>query len=523
MKTHQIIPCRKCQLCILLLSFFGWAGEGLADAAATPARYLFLDPAILARVEGAEIHVNPAQRRETVILPDRPWEKHIISFFLTVRDEGGKLRMWYICRNGVVVRPDGGMGPSTPDSQANLAYAESSDGIHWTKPSLGIYDYLGSKDNNLVGVHSLEGVVFQDKNAPAAERYAYVTTGRPLGDKQGPIGIYRYHSPDGLRWERDAQPIIQAASDTQNVVWWDEHRKEYVVILRGWENGHRKVSRLALPSLTAPTTLKPTGTSPYFNKEIPTILACDEQDPTRTDIYNMSAQPYVVDSHWYVAFPSFLRRWTATDERRQPGMKRSIGPVEVQFAGSRDSLQWHRYDRKAYASPGIANSANDRDSTDITDTAKKNVVYMGTGMVVRGDEIWQYGTEFESAHGDIQARKRKTDGVIVRYVQRVDGFVSLDTGNTQGIARTVPVKITGRRLLLNVDTGALGEVRVAVLDSDGKALPGFGFEECVPLEYNGTGAVVSWRGQPDLSSLEGRELALEFRSNRTKLYSFRFE
>jgi hypothetical protein len=509
MKTH--LPYRKYQLCILLFCFFGWVGEGLADADATPARYLFLDPAILERVEGAEIHVNPAERRETVILPDRPWEKHIISFFLTVRDEGGKLRMWYICRNDVVTRPDGGMADPTPDSQANVAYAESSDGIQWTKPSLGIYDYKGSKDNNLVGVHSLEGMVFQDKNAPASERYTYVSTGRPVGDRKGPVGIYRFHSPDGLRWERDAQPLIQAASDTQNVVWWDEHRKEYVVIVRGWENGLRKVSRLALPSLTVPATVKPGGTSRYFNNEIPTILACDEQDPPRTDVYNMSAQPYILDSHWYVAFPTFLRRWTATDDRRQPGMKRSVGPAEVQFAGSRDSLQWHRYDRTAYASPGIA------------DPAKKNLIYMGTGMVLRGDEIWQYGTEFESAHGDIEARKRKTDGRIVRYVQRVDGFVSLDTHNSAGTARTVPVQITGTRLLVNLDTGALGELRVGLIGADGQPEPGFAIEDCEPIEYNGTGVTVTWKGGADLSARQGRKLALEFKSHRTKLYSFRFE
>jgi hypothetical protein len=225
----------------------------------------------------------------------------------------------------------------------------------------------------------------------------------------------------------------------------------------------------------------------------------------------MSAQPYALDPRWYVAFPTFLRRWAQTDERRQPGMKSSVGPTEVQFAGSRDSLRWHRYDRTAYAAPGVA------------DPFKKNMIFMGTGLVVRGDEIWQYGTEFESAHGDIEARKRKTDGFIVRWVQRVGGFVSLDTGSTAGTARTVPVKVTGRRLLLNLDTGALGELRVGLVGADGQPVPGFAAGDCTPVEYNGTGVPVGWKGGADLSALQGRELALEFRSNRTKLYSFRFE
>ena len=79
------------------LLFLRLAGAGVASGAP---RHLFLDPGILASAEGSALKVNPAQRHETAIFPDRPWEKHMISFFLTVRDEGGKLRMWYVCRDG---------------------------------------------------------------------------------------------------------------------------------------------------------------------------------------------------------------------------------------------------------------------------------------------------------------------------------------------------------------------------------------------------------------------------------------
>lgn len=480
------------------------ANPGLGAEPLARSRHLFLDPALLTERQGAELRTNPAARRETVIFPDRPWEKHIISFFLTVRDEEGKLRMWYICRD------DWGEG-----SQANLAYAESQDGIAWVKPNLGLYDYKGSRDNNLLGVHSLEGVVFQDPNMPPEQRYVYVTADKPQMGKNttGPTGIYRYYSADGLRWQRDREPLIQAGSDTQNVVWWDERLKEYVLILRGWnpDPNRRKVVRLTTKSLTTPLAVKPTrrGVGNYFYDEIPTILVCDERDPSRTDIYNMAAQPYPLDPSWYVGFPTFLRRSAATDA---PGWRgRHMGPAEIQFAGSSDSLNWHRYDRAAYAPPSVAAPH------------KKNMTFMGTGLVVRGHEIWSYGTEFESVHGDVEARKRKTDGFIVRYVQRVDGFVSLDTGSTEGMARTAPVRVNGGKLLLNLDTGALGEMRVGLLDQTGKPIPGFEAERCDYLENNHAGAVVSWGGQTDLAALRGRDVRLEFRSTRTKLYSFRFE
>lgn len=426
----------------------------------------------------------------------------MISFFLTVRDEAGKIRLWYICRDGW------GEG-----SQANLAYAESRDGVVWEKPNLGIYDYKGSRDNNLVGVHSLEGVVFQDPNMPPEQRYVYVSTSKPSKGGAETTGLYRHTSPDGLRWTRDREPLIRAGSDTQNVVWWDEGRQEYVVIVRGWNPNpnRRKVSRLSTKSLTTPLAIKPTGRGygNFFYDEIPTILACDDRDPSRTDIYNLAAQPYPLDPTWYVGFPTFLRRSAQTDA---PGWRgRHMGPAEVQFVGSGDSMTWQRYDRAPYAHPGIG------------DPDKKNMTFMGTGLVVRGNEVWQYGTEFESVHGDVEARQRKTDGCVVRYVQRVDGFVSLDTGLREGVARTKPIRVTGKTLLLNLNTGALGEMRVALCDATGKPLAGFDAVRCDYVENNSSGAKVTWGGSSDLSALQGRNVCLEFRSTRTKLYSFRFE
>jgi hypothetical protein len=489
MSPHRLLWC--------IAALFASLTASRSDAAAQ--RYLFLDPALIERSDHIVIAVNRAQRRETVIRPDRVWEQLMISFFLTVRDEGGKLRMWYICRD--------------KQNHPNVAYAESRDGVAWTKPDLGIVDYDGSTANNLVGLQNLEGVVFTDRNAASAERYTYVSTARTTGEVEAAVGLYRFFSPDGLRWQRDPDPLIRAGSDTQNVTFWDERLGRYVLYLRGWNPNpnRRKVIRLELPDLKQPFATIPTkrGVGNYFYDELPTVLACDERDPSRTDIYNMAAQPYALDPNWYVAFPAFLRRSAATDAAGYHG--RHVGPVEVQFVGSRDGIAWHRYDRAAYAAASVASPE------------KRNMIFMGTGVIVRGDELWMYGTEFESAHGDVAARQKKTDGVIVRWVQRVDGFVSVNTANEEGTARTTHVKVTGGRLLLNLDTGALGELRVALLDHDGRPLPGFAAEQCEPVQINATGAVVRWQGTTDLSTLVGRDVQLEFRSRRTKLYSFRFE
>lgn len=470
-------------------------------AFAQPPRHLFLDPEFLAEKSGVVLRVNPAERRERVIDADKPWEKLMISLFCTVLDEssedgGGKLRMWYICRDA--------------DNVPNVAYAESADGVTWTKPDLGIVDYNGSTANNLVGISHLEGNVYRDpKGAPGSE-YVYVTNA-------GREGVVRYYSPDGLHWQRDKTPLLLFRPDTQNVTFWDERLQKYVVYLRAWDVSEdwnarlRKVVRVELDDLSKPTGivtsgkgLNPTRKSdlPRLVDELPTVLTADALDPPNSDVYNISAEPYPLDPRWYVGFPSwFLRDNSISD-----------GRLEVQFVGSRDGVKWERYDRRPYAPLGPI------------DGDCGNMTFMGPGLIVRGDELWQYGASFRTRHGDVPARKQRTDGVVYRYVQRVDGFVSADFDELDSHCVTQPMKITGSRLMLNVDSGALGTLRVALLDAKTKKpIEGYGFDDCKPLRTNSVRAVAEWEKQRDLSALVGREVRLSFSGNRTKLFSFHFD
>lgn len=66
----------------LLFAVVGRASEPTA-------RHLFLAPAFLAESHGVALRVNPAERREAVVLADKPWEKLLLRFFLTVLDEAG--------------------------------------------------------------------------------------------------------------------------------------------------------------------------------------------------------------------------------------------------------------------------------------------------------------------------------------------------------------------------------------------------------------------------------------------------
>lgn len=467
---------------------------------AAPARHLFLDPSILAGTKGVMLQVNSPSAGELVLTPDHPWEEQWIPFYLTVRDEAGKLRLWYNCRDR--------------DNASNLGYAESTDGAHWTKPNLGIVDYKGSTANNLVGIHSFEGDVSIDPHGPAAERYFYV------GSLTHEGGMFRFTSPDGLHWKRDALPLLPFECDSQNVVFWDAAKNKYELYLRSWgpkspRNMRRRVVHLEADTLSHPIDLKPGGLPyneggdktrrPWIVDEAPIALTCDGDDSPDVDIYTNAIQPYPLDPSWYVGFPSFFRHWVHSPHPIADGW------TEAQFVGSADGVHWQRYQRSAYAEAGLPGPYSG------------SMIYIGVGMVVRGDEIWQYGTRFRTTHGDVAGRKAQPDGGIYRFVQRIDGFVSADFAAGGGECRTIPVSIDGSSLMLNFDAGALGYLKVGLLEADGSAVKGMTADDCEVLRLNSTHALVSWKTARIGPELHGRKLSLVFSGARAKLYSFYFE
>lgn len=473
----------------------------LVGAPAGPTRYLFLDPAFVREAQGAELVVNPPKSSEIVIRADKPWEGYVISFYLSVVDEGDKLRMWYICRD--------------KDQKGNVAYAESVDGVHWLKPDVGVTEYHGSRANNLVGLRNFCGNVFRDDHATnPQERYVYLAA---VGGGQG--GFYRFTSPDGFTWKRDEQPILPFDADSQNVTFWDTRVGKYVTFLRGWNPKQpvaagRKVVRYESERLDRPSGIVPARPNPrkavkgqvpepFVRDELPDALVCDELDPPDTDIYTNAIQPYPLDPSWYVGFPAFYRHAIGSPLVND-------GWTEIQFVGSRDGKKWERYNREPYLKPGFAGSES------------ASMHFIGPGLVVRGDEIWQYGTGFSTTHGEVRSQKQPGGGTIFRHVHRVDGFVSLDFASAGGRALCGSAKVTGSRLLLNLDAGALGTLRVGLRDAAGQPIPGYGLDDCTPVRGNAMGAAVTWRGG-DLAALKNREVQVEIAGARTKLYSLRFE
>ena len=196
-------------------------------------KQLFIDGRFIADSAGVDLVMNPAQvRDEPVLVADRPWEASIAAYN-TVIEDGGRYRMWYD-----FIPPEDDPSGIT----RGVAYAESSDGVHWDKPEIGLVEIGGSKANNVVIPRLPDaprgetegGTVLLDPNPDCrpGERYKFWTKIRAIPEEdvaRGMVGqFWQMYSDDGIYWNVYPKDTELVPCDTQNVPLWDDRLGRYV-------------------------------------------------------------------------------------------------------------------------------------------------------------------------------------------------------------------------------------------------------------------------------------------------------
>ena len=140
---------------------------------------------------------NPVVARGPRSEPDH-WG---VQFYGSIIRVEGKFRMWYAAL-------DGARGEQAEQNPAfwRVAYAESSDGVHWVKPKLGLVEYNGSRDNNLCLVEPVMGpinlkVLYEPDDPDPSRRYKMIGHIYWLKGKTRHGTLVPFASPDGLRWK----------------------------------------------------------------------------------------------------------------------------------------------------------------------------------------------------------------------------------------------------------------------------------------------------------------------------------
>ena len=445
-------------------------------------RELFVDSVLIDRLENARLAIHAPQPQEIVMRFDRPWEGPYSNYGTVVRD-GDMLRLYY-------------RGMAEPKHTLDVevtCIAESRDGVAWTRPTLGLFDVHGTKDNNVClarhrGCHNLAPFLDANPAAPADQRYkALGGTGEP--------GLIAFASPDGIHWrELRAEPVItKGAFDSQNNAFWSATERQYVCHFRVFRDGVRWIARTTSPD--------------FVHWSDPVDLELDGKP--RQELYTNQMEPYVRAPHLCLGVPTrFMpgRRVVTADEAGRIGTPKAFNYAsdcaDIVFTSARGGTDFKRTFLEAFIRPG----------PDLRNwTSRAN--YAARGILQTGEQELSLYVFHHVGYPDIHLR---------RYTLRPDGFVSVSAPFTGGRLITKPLVFSGRRLLVNHATSAAGGMRVGIRDADGRPLPGFTLDECSEIVGDRLEHAVQWKSGGDMGPMAGKPVRLEFELRDADLFAIQF-
>lgn len=452
-------------------------------------RELFLDRLLVDRLDGLELRLHHPTPAGTALRLDQPWEG-IVSGYITVMKEGSRYLMYYRGRSS-----SGGDGSA--EAREVACYAESPDGVHWTRPDFSLFEVSGTRHNNVIMVepktvtHNLAPFLDTRPGVLPAERF------KALGGT-GSAGLFGFISPDGIHWKQasDKALITEGAFDSQNIGFWSASEQCYLCYFRTAKKGVRWVARATSQDFL--TWTKPVEMS--FG------------DAPAEHIYINQTQPYFRAPHIYVATAARFNpgRRALTDEQ--------VKEIDIENPLNYDGLKNDDSDAVLMSSRG----GNVYDRTFLESfirpgTDPRNWVaranYPALGVVPTGpDEMSVY----------VGRRYGQPSIFIERLALRTDGFASVHAPYRPGELITKPLQFAGQELEVNVATSAAGFLQVEIQDPDGKPFPGFAMADCPEIIGDQIARVVYWKNGADVSTLAGKAVRLRYLLKDADLYSFRF-
>lgn len=471
------------------------------------ARRLFVDDFHISDVRGLRRTMNSPVKHPAnpVLLPDKPWDgKGIGPGNAGLYDpKDGLIKIWYYA-NG------------------RACYATSRDGQRWEKPELGLFEFEGSKSNNILP-QAVFPLLAGDAFGPPAPRQRFV--GVAWNAK---LGQHVMFSDDGFQFTPGRSVVIDGVGDTFNPVKSTMPISGNSDDLPSWPNPgdwprYLGTARLCMPvrgfdgsSKFRPTrrTQALTASNDIVNWREPIrILAPDEvddqmarqrieqgivegiivhhhPDDCRCEFYTMRLIPY---EDLYVGL---LMVFDASYEFGRMGSNNQAGPMHTQLVCSRDLINWTRLgDRKPWLNRG---GPDDHDccgayycGTPILQDNTLHIYYSGSAITHAAGRDVQY---MKGIDAKVAAGKLPSYGAIDLCTLRRDGWISLDAGNEPGfvLTKTLPWPASGQ-VHINVDAGSSGEAWAAVCHPDG--IPVAGYEASNIVRGDHLDAMLLWTGK----------------------------
>ncbi|MES2597367.1 MAG: hypothetical protein V4662_18605 [Verrucomicrobiota bacterium] len=480
---------------------------------------------------------------DPVIPPDKPWEA-MLGWTSVHRDaETGKHQLWYQAYQERRVEDK--------VMKNVVCYAESMDGITWTKPNLGLFPFYEEKDTNIVligerggyGERYCNSVVVDERDSDPKKRYkmAYYDWVPAEGEKGG-SGTHVAFSPDGVHWTKYDGGIVSKASFgskgreapfADESVYVEEHLPDGRV-RRAWRNPMSMSDALDVfydPRLERFVgygkmwTPWQDGTLGYKHamgrmesqdfihwSKPELILTVNDRDAPQLEFHT---SPVFFYNGMYLSMNQILDR--------------SVGSMDAELMSSRDGRRWDRSLAGCFAIPRGEPGSFDAGS----------IITNGTPVILEKEMRFYYGGYRGTAIGGVGLNEQKVggkdyhSGVGLATTPR-DRLAAISINpespvkaqkkdkpkiiNTIGHVTLKPQDLSGvKAVTLNADASK-GRVRLEILNEDGYRLHGFTKDEAVPLKGDSLAHAPRWKDK-QISDLPPGRYMLRIHLEKADLFA----
>ena len=467
---------------------------------------LFVDDnAILYRSGTRRVVQQPERHAANPVIGEtKPWEV-AIGYCTVYRDiRTGLHQCWYQSYSG--------NHANDPTRRVVVCYATSNDGVVWEKPNLGLFDYNGDDNTNIVlvgnggrSVNYGASVLVDHRDSDTEKRYkmAYWDFVNVAG-RQVP-GLCVAFSRDGIHWVKHSKaPLLQGAygdptqpplsaesqgepptrpaiSDVIDLMW-DPRRDCFVIYAKTWidaPDGRRFWKRAIIR----------TESKDFVDWSMPQLIIVPD-DGDLGQIHGASV--------FYIHGV-----YLATLQRLDFGGfdRGGTGNMPAELALSRDGIHWHRSFQDEMFLPVTGDGK----------TFDAGCLWTSSTPIHLPEEIRFYYGAYPGWNSDY---KNNSTGIGLAILPR-DRFVAIEPTNAIAQVTLKSIQLgNAKRLTVNADA-TNGDVRVELLTAEGYRVAGYTRDQSVVITGNSLLHQVNWKDKAMTDLAAGRyQLRLHLKNAR---------
>lgn len=453
-------------------------------------RQLFVDSFLIENTNLTFVNHQPvAYKNNPVLEPDKEWEYNKNGPYAMPFSDGvwydereNKFKMWYLT------------GAGQNKVGLRTAYAESSNGVNWTKPVTGV-----SENTNIVDTMNRDcATIWLDKNEKDPSKRYKMFQVVVTKDNLWPM-VLKY-SADGIRWSNG---VAQSGGMLdRSTVFYNPFLAKWILSMKSKSVNGRAREYLEHANEKSLVSLAHKVQNGLGDANIVPWFGADNQEPIHPSYPDIKPQIY---NHDAIAYESIMLGYFVIwqgPENDQTAKLKIQKRNEVLIGYSRDGFHWSRPSHLPFIGVNPIDGAWNWG----------NVQSVAGVPIIKGDSLYFYasGRRLSNYSWDSYSS-------VGLYQLRRDGFVSMNT-NKSGYLLTKTVMFKGNYFFVNADVK--GELAVELQDSNGRPIPGFTKSDCIKMKGSSTKYLIRWANKADVSLLKNKEVKIKFYLTDGDIYSF---